>query len=179
MKSKSGLCPIAKTTKSKSTTYSLSAMGTGRRRPLESGSPNLIRIHSRPVTRFCSSPKTRTGETKYSRLIPSVSASSTSSGMAGISVRVRRYKTVTSLMPERFSERETSIAVFPPPNTAMRVCSPRYRIFSNASSYLGSSSCWERLIVLSTSIPCTTPVSSSPGICRLWLLWAPIARQTA
>ena len=65
-------------------------MGLGLRRPLWSGSPSSMRMHSTPATRPFSPRSTRTGATRKSIFTPSCSASPISISFAGISLRVRR-----------------------------------------------------------------------------------------
>ncbi|MBA7710475.1 hypothetical protein ES703_119418 [subsurface metagenome] len=87
-KDRSGLCPTATMAVSASTRNSDPSMGIGRRRPLLSGSPNLMRMHSTPVI-LPFWPIILTGATRYSISTPSSCASATSSGLAGISSRLR------------------------------------------------------------------------------------------
>ena len=88
----------------------------GLRRPLASGAPSSIRVHSMAATRPASA-ITWVGATSSSICTPSRSASSISTGFAGISARVRRYRIVTSRAPRRSAVRAQSMAVFPPPTT--------------------------------------------------------------
>ncbi len=69
---------------------SLPEMATGLRRPSAPGSPNLLRRHSSAVTLPAASRTTRTGVVSSNRMLPSSNAPSSSSGLAGISARVRR-----------------------------------------------------------------------------------------
>ena len=92
-------------------------MGTGRRRPEASGSPSSMRSISMPMTLPSSSVRIFTGAVSSSRRTPSSSASSTSVWWAGISLRERRYRQVTSSAPMRTAVRQASMAVKPPPIT--------------------------------------------------------------
>ena len=86
---RSGSCEIAEITTSQGSTKFEPSTGTGRRRPLLSGSPSSIFWTSRPVT-FPFAPTTRTGATRVWIFTPSTSASSISQALAGISAWVRR-----------------------------------------------------------------------------------------
>ena len=89
-KSFSGCWPMAGKTQSASMSNSEPVTGTGRRRPLASGSPSSIRMQVTRCTRPCPSLWTATGLVSSSRRTPSFSMSSISAGWAGISLRLRR-----------------------------------------------------------------------------------------
>ena len=148
---------------SHSTMNSLPSSGTGRRRPEASGSPSSMRCISMPATLLAASVTTRTGAQSSSSLTPSSSASSTSVWWAGISLRERRYRQVTSAAPSRTEVRQASMAVKPPPITV--TLSP------TCTSPLSSRSPRK-----STAV--TTPSASSPGMFMPLEAKAPRARNT-
>ena len=159
-----GYCPMAAMTWSHSTMNSEPSTGTGRRRPEASGSPSSMRTHSIPHVVPPSSVTTRTGATSSSSLTPSSSASSTSVWWAGISLRERRYRQVTSSAPSRTEVRQASMAVKPPPMTATFLPTGTVPLSSRSPRK-------------STAV--TTPSASSPGTPISLLLKAPTARKTA
>ncbi len=69
-----GACATAATIVSAAITNSEPGAGMGRRRPLASGSPSSIWIHSIAFTLPSSSPMTRTGFVRIMSLMPSCSA---------------------------------------------------------------------------------------------------------
>ena len=83
------ICPMAGMMVSASTTYSEPSTGTGRRRPLASGSPNRMRTALIPLT-FPPETTTSTGAARNSIFTPSSRAACTSSAKAGISALDRR-----------------------------------------------------------------------------------------
>ena len=85
-----GLVPIAMMTVSTSRTQLEPSMGTGRRRPYSSGSPSSCLTSSMPLTWPFSSPMMATGLLSRLNSMPSASACSTSSFLAGSSSRPRR-----------------------------------------------------------------------------------------
>ena len=105
-----GPWPIAITTMSTSSTYSLPAIATGLRRPLASASPSSILIHFRPLTQPFSSPRIATGLFSRRSSMPSSLAWPISSLRAGISSSLRRYTIYTCSAPRRFAVRAASIA---------------------------------------------------------------------
>ena len=138
-------------------------MGTGLKRPLSSGSPSFIRMHSIADT-LPFRQINRTGAPRYCILMPSCSAASTSAEMAGISARVRRYKIVTFSAPSRRAVLAESIAELPPPITVT---------FCPTSTFRPAfTSC--RNVMLSV-----TPSESSPSTPSLVPACAPIAIITA
>ena len=155
--------PIAMITVSTSMVNSEPSIGTGRLRPLSSGSPSSIRMHSMPVT-FPFWERTLTGFTSILIAMPSTSASSTSVLSAGISVRERRYTMATSLAPMRLATLAASIAALPPPITATRfpilTFSPEFARCRKLRAF-------------------STPSASSPGIPIVWPIPAPAAMNTA
>ncbi len=162
-KDKSASWPMAGITASHGTMNSEPLISMGRRRPLASGSPSSIRVHSIPVT-LPFSPMTRFGATRNSIRTPSSNASSISSGDAGISARDLRYRMKTSFDPVLIAVRTASIATLPPPITA--TLSPRYT-FS------------PKFIRWRKSTPWITPCRSSPGTFSLLLRIVPQPTNTA
>ena len=85
-----GLVPMATITASTSISKAESFTGTGRRRPLSSGSPSSIAMQRRPHTKPFSSPSTSMGSDRVLKAMPSSWACSTSSLRAGSSFIERR-----------------------------------------------------------------------------------------
>ncbi len=81
--------PMVEITTSQSRTYSLPGIGSGLRRPEESGAPSFIFCSLTPTT-LPSATSTSVGLTSSSKIAPSASASSDSTWWAGISLRPRR-----------------------------------------------------------------------------------------
>ncbi len=80
---------MAAITLSQARVVSEPGLGTGRRRPLASGSPNSMVMYSRAVS-LPSWPISLVGAARKWKWTPSFSASSTSMSLAGISERERR-----------------------------------------------------------------------------------------
>jgi len=115
------LWPMAPMIVSHWTVKSLPSTGTGRRLPDRSGSPSSIWMQWRCLTP--SSTVMAVGAVRNTISTPSSMASSISCGSAGISARVRRYRSWTFFAPLRTAVRTQSMAVLPPPMTT--TVSPR------------------------------------------------------
>ena len=111
-------CPIAETAIWQGRSNSEPSSGIGRRRPDLSGSPSFIRWHRRAFS-FPFSSTMPTGAASSMISIPSARQSSISIRSAGISSFVRRYTMMTLSAPSRHVVRATSMAVLPPPTTAI------------------------------------------------------------
>ncbi len=157
-----GAWPMAEIKASNSSLNSLPCTGTGRHLPLASGSPSSIR--AQVVFNFPSCLVILVGDTRNSICTPSSSACSTSTGSAGISVWLRRYRIVTLRAPRRSAVRAASMATLPPPTTAMLF--PRDGLSPRLTS--------RRKVA-----PSITPGLSSPSIPILTLWCAPMVRNTA
>ena len=155
--------PIASTMVSAGVKYSEPAMGSGRRRPLASGSPSRMRWLTMPTARPASM-RTSTGALSRSSLTPSTSASWISCGAAGISARERRYIIVTSAAPKRRAVRTASAAEKPPPTT---------------TTFWPSSTRSPRPTRARKSITDSTLGASSPGMPPGLAMLAPTLTKTA
>ena len=104
------------------------------------------------------------GPQEYSISTPSCWACSISHGFAGISSRLSRQASVTSLAPKRTAVRATSTATLPPPMTTTRS-------FTATSPPSATSD-------RNSTPQCTLP-SADPSSSILRLNWAPTATNTA
>ena len=93
-----------------------SSVSTGLRRPDVSYSPRRVLTTSSAFTLPLASPMMRCGADRNTMRAPSFSAASVSSSIAGMSLRSRRYTTITSA-PLRNAVRAESMAALPPPMT--------------------------------------------------------------
>lgn len=85
-----GVVPMAIIMMSAGVVCSVPGIGSGRRRPVSSGSHSFVLMHSIEVIQLFSSPLIRVGFVSSLKCIPSSLARSISSFLAGISSSLRR-----------------------------------------------------------------------------------------
>ena len=132
-------------------------MATGLRRPDSSGSPNSITCSTASFTRPFSSAWYSIGLCRVINSTPSSLAWRTSSIRAGISSSLRRYTTIACSAPKRLAVRTASMAVLPPPITAIFLA---FMIGVSESS----EAAFIRLTRVRYSLQDITPLRFSPGI---------------
>src|SRR4030042_4645277 len=125
--------------------------------PDSSGGPSSMQMHSMAFTQPFSSPINLIGAAKNLHTIPSSSAFSISSFLAGSSSRDRLYTMQTSSAPNLRAERAESIATLPPPMT--ETCLPTLM----GVSYSGEAYDFIRLTLIRNSFEEYIPPKFSPG----------------